>query len=152
MNTDILNVRHEQRPVGKLWRNTTAAIGFLYDPEWTISGFAISRSLPITVRKFAPEQGAAWRWFANLLPEGAVREQIVRDLRLPNTAWTSCIAYVSALRDSLHGRASLHQIPSAAEAGFQSVPQGEASCFAAALLRFLVQTPDNLINGNGGGQ
>ena len=83
---DILNVWHEQRLVGQLWRNTSGAIGFRYDPAWiTGGGFAVSRSLPLAVREFAPEEGTAQRWFANLLPEGAVREHIVRDLKLPNT-------------------------------------------------------------------
>ncbi len=72
--------------VGQLWRSTTGAIGFRYDPEWiTGGGFAVSRSLPLAVREFGPEEGTAQRWFANLLPEGAVREHIVRDLKLPNT-------------------------------------------------------------------
>lgn len=82
---DSLNVWHEQRLVGQLWRNTTGAIGFRYDHEWITGGFAVSRSLPLAVREFAPEEGTAQRWFANLLPEGAVREHIVRDLKLPNT-------------------------------------------------------------------
>ncbi len=81
-----LNVWHEQRQVGRLWRHTTQAIGFRYDPEWIADGgFAISRSLPLAVREFAPEEGIAQRWFANLLPEGTVREHIVRELELPNT-------------------------------------------------------------------
>lgn len=82
---DILNVWHEQRLVGQLWRNTTGAIGFRYDHEWITGGFAVSRSLPLAVQEFAPEEGTAQLWFANLLPEGAVREHIVRDLKLPNT-------------------------------------------------------------------
>ncbi len=83
---DILNVWHEQSLVGQLWRNTTGAIGFRYDPAWIAGGgFAMSRSLPLAAREFAPEEGTAQRWFANLLPEGAVREHIVRDLKLPNT-------------------------------------------------------------------
>jgi serine/threonine-protein kinase HipA len=45
----------------------------------------VSRSLPTAAREFAPEAGVAHRFFANLLPEGAVREHIVRDLKLPNT-------------------------------------------------------------------
>lgn len=45
----------------------------------------MSRSLPLTTHEFAPEEGHAQRWFANLLPEGGVREHIVRDLKLPNT-------------------------------------------------------------------
>ena len=82
---DILNVWHEQSLVGQLWRNTPGAIGFRYDPDWITSGFAVSRSLPLAVREFAQEEGTAQLWFANLLPEGAVREHIVRDLKLPNT-------------------------------------------------------------------
>jgi len=83
---DSLNLWHEQRLVGQLWRNPVGAIGFRYDPAWiTGGGFAVSRSLPLVSREFAPEDGIAHRFFANLLPEGAVRENIVRDLKLPNT-------------------------------------------------------------------
>lgn len=83
---DTLNVWHAQRLVGRLWRDTTGAIGFRYDLEWTTGGgFAVSRSLPLRADEFAPEIGVAHRFFANLLPEGAVREHIVRDLKLPNT-------------------------------------------------------------------
>ncbi|MFZ5620744.1 MAG: type II toxin-antitoxin system HipA family toxin [Pseudomonadota bacterium] len=83
---DTLNVWREQRLVGQLWRNTIGAIGFRYDPAWIDSGgFAVSRSLPLAAGEFAPEAGVAHRFFANLLPEGAVRDHIVRDLKLPNT-------------------------------------------------------------------
>jgi serine/threonine-protein kinase HipA len=64
---DALNVWHEQRLVGQLWRDTTRVIGFRYDPEWSASGgFAVSRSLPLAAGKFAPETGIAHRFFANL--------------------------------------------------------------------------------------
>ncbi len=83
---DTLNLWCEQRRVGQLWRNPTGAIGFRYDPEWIPGGgFAVSHSLPLGMGEFAPEEGIAQRWFANLLPEGTVREHIVRDLKLPNT-------------------------------------------------------------------
>ncbi len=83
---DALNVWHEQRMVGVLRRNPVGAVGFYYDPDWIKGGgFAVSRSLPLAARGFAPEEGRAHRWFANLLPEGSVRERIVRDLKLPNT-------------------------------------------------------------------
>ena len=85
-DADTLNLWQEQRRVGELWRNSVGAIGFRYDPEWIVGGgFAVSRSLPLATREFAPEDSTAQRWFANLLPEGAVREHIVRDLKLPNT-------------------------------------------------------------------
>ncbi len=83
---DTLNLWHEQQLVGQLWRNPAGAIGFRYDPAWiTGGGFAVSRSLPLAVGEFAPEAGISHRFFANLLPEAAVREHIVRDLKLPNT-------------------------------------------------------------------
>jgi serine/threonine-protein kinase HipA len=74
-DSDILSVWHEQRLVGQLWRNTASAIGFRYDPEWSVSGgFAVSRSLPLAASEFAPDTGIAHRFFANLLPEGSVPE------------------------------------------------------------------------------
>ncbi len=83
---DLLNVWYEQRLVGQLWRNATGILGFRYDPAWAPNGgFAISRSLPLTAQEFPPESGIPQRWFANLLPEGSVREHIARDLKLPNT-------------------------------------------------------------------
>ena len=55
---DRLNVWHEQRLVGELWRNQIGAIGFRYAPEWSAgSGFAVSHSLPLADREFAPEEG-----------------------------------------------------------------------------------------------
>jgi serine/threonine-protein kinase HipA len=83
---DALNAWHEQRVIGVLRRNPAGAFGFDYEPDWIEGGgFAVSRSLPLAARRFAPEEGSAQRWFANLLPEGSVRERIVRDLKLPNT-------------------------------------------------------------------
>jgi len=86
IDPDALNVWHEQRLVGYLWRTPVGAIGFRYDPEWiTAGGFAISHTLPLSSDEFAAEGALAHRFFANLLPEGGVREHIVRDLKIPNT-------------------------------------------------------------------
>ena len=83
---DALNVWNNQRLVGHLWRNATGAIGFRYDLQWsTRGGFAVSHTLPLGNDDFTPEQSVAHRFFANLLPEGGVREQIVRDLKISNT-------------------------------------------------------------------
>jgi serine/threonine-protein kinase HipA len=83
---DSLNLWHEQQLVGQLWRNPTGTIGFRYDRAWVAGGgFAVSRSLPLAAGEFAPEAGISHHFFANLLPEAAVREHIVRDLKLPNT-------------------------------------------------------------------
>lgn len=83
---DTLNLWHEQRLVGQLWRNTAGVIGFRYSLEWGADGgFSVSRLLPLTADEFAPETGVAHRFFSNLLPEGKVREHIVRGLKLPDT-------------------------------------------------------------------
>ena len=80
-----LHVWHQRRQIGILWRNTSGAMGFRYAPDWVTSGFAISHSMPLALDEYSPDQGIAHRFFANLLPEGGAREQIVRDLKLPNT-------------------------------------------------------------------
>ncbi len=86
IDPDALNVWNEQRLVGYLWRNRIGYIGFRYDPAWiTTGGFAVSCTLPLTTDDFVPEDGVAHRFFANLLPEGGVRDHIVRDLKIPNT-------------------------------------------------------------------
>ena len=88
---DRLNVWHEERLLGVLWRDGQRRIGFRYDKSWTApEGFAISRSLPLpqqaqASQEFSPQQDIAHRFFANLLPEGNVRERVVRDLKVPNT-------------------------------------------------------------------
>ena len=85
-DADALKVWSDQRLVGHLWRNPTGAMGFRYDPEWIAQGgFAVSHTLPLGNGDFTPEDSVAHRFFANLLPEGGVREQIVRDLKLSNT-------------------------------------------------------------------
>jgi len=84
--SDRLAVWYEHRIVGELWRNATGAIGFRYAHDWLESdGFAISCSMPLGSQEFPPETGTAHRWFANLLPEGRVRGQIARDLKLPDS-------------------------------------------------------------------
>jgi len=83
---DTLYVWHEQQCLGLLWRDELNRLGFRYTEEWLDhGGFPVSQSLPLTAEPFLPEHSTAHRFFVNLLPEGAVREQIVRDLKLPQT-------------------------------------------------------------------
>ncbi|MEJ2446134.1 MAG: type II toxin-antitoxin system HipA family toxin [Exilibacterium sp.] len=86
LDPDGLNVWSDQQLVGYLWRNTQGQIGFRYEEDWlTQGGFAVSHTLPLRHEDFTPEEGLAHRFFANLLPEGGVRDQIVRDLKIANT-------------------------------------------------------------------
>ncbi len=83
---DSLNVWFEDHLVGRIWRNPTGAIAFRYESAWLKSGgFPISRSLPPAQSKHTSADNLAHRFFANLLPEGGAREQIVQDLKIPNT-------------------------------------------------------------------
>lgn len=81
-----LVVWHERRRVGQLQRDDSGRMAFAYDPEWRArGGFAISHSMPLSQAEFSAASGLAHRWFANLLPEEAVRQRLVRDLKLPDT-------------------------------------------------------------------
>ena len=71
--------------VGRLRRDAGGRMGFEYAVDWRRDGFAISCCLPLQGERFDAEDGAAHRFFANLLPEGEARERIVRTLRIPNT-------------------------------------------------------------------
>jgi serine/threonine-protein kinase HipA len=62
------------------------SIGFRYESDWiNTGGFAVSRTLPLATEDFSAEDSIAHRFFANMLPEGGVREHIVRDLKISNT-------------------------------------------------------------------
>ena len=84
---DKLHVWYEDCLVGFLRRNATNQIGFQYCDDWLSGshGFAISISLPLSADPYQPEDALAHRFFANLLPEGRVRENIMRDLKIPDS-------------------------------------------------------------------
>ena len=84
---DTLHVWYGEKLVGLLRRNATNQVGFQYCDGWLAgpSGFAISISLPLSPDPYQPEDALAHRFFANLLPEGRVRENIVRDLKIPDS-------------------------------------------------------------------
>jgi serine/threonine-protein kinase HipA len=84
IDPDGLNVWCEQKLLGFLWRNRQGQIGFRYADEWlNDSGrFPLSVTLPLTNEDYAPDTGIAHSYFANLLPEGGARNQIVRDLKI----------------------------------------------------------------------
>ncbi len=82
---DRLDVWHEQRLVGRLWRGRDG-IGFRYDERWVErDGFPVSLSLPFGDGGSFKEGEKAHSFFANLLPEGDYRERIVDALKIPDT-------------------------------------------------------------------
>jgi serine/threonine-protein kinase HipA len=84
IDPDGLNVWCGQELIGYLWRNQQGQIGFNYESRWLDSpeSFALSVTLPLWDGEYKPEDGLAHRFFANLLPEGGARDQIVRDLKI----------------------------------------------------------------------
>jgi len=84
---DELNLWHEQQLVGYLWRNDLDRIGFRYDEDWLVTQpqFPISLQLPLRENEFSPDDGIAHRFFANLLPEGQARANIVSSLKISNS-------------------------------------------------------------------
>ena len=83
---DLLSVWYRDRLVGRLSRDSTNRMGFRYDEGWLASGgFAVSVSMPLTEEAFAPADGVAHRFFANLLPEGEARRHIVIESRVPDS-------------------------------------------------------------------
>lgn len=72
--SDSIRLEFEGRVVGWLTREH-----FTYETAWIEKGFPLSHSLPLTETRFGKP---ALNWFANLLPEGATRERIARNLRL----------------------------------------------------------------------
>jgi serine/threonine-protein kinase HipA len=80
--TGSLGVWYGERRVGALLRQRSGGIRFTYAASWLEdpAGFAISVSLPLEASPSHPP--AAHAFFANLLPEGRVREAVARQLGL----------------------------------------------------------------------
>lgn len=87
IDPDGLNVWSGQSLVGYLQRNHLGQLSFNYDDEWLVAQerFALSVTLPLQEEEFSPEDGLAHRFFANLLPEGNAREQVVRGLKISDS-------------------------------------------------------------------
>lgn len=130
IDPDTLHVWNEQRLVGYLWRNPIGTIGFRYDTDWvTGGGFAISRTLPLGGDDFAAEDSVAHRFFANLLPEGGVRDRIVHDPKIPNTDFD----LLCAIGGECAGALSILPVerrPSG-ELGYRPIPEAELAELAA---------------------
>ncbi len=82
--SDRLYVHYRQQLVGCITQSVSRGMHFEYDASWlgSTSSFPISLSMPLN-GSFG--ETASDHYFANLLPEGNVREQICKSLRIsPN--------------------------------------------------------------------
>lgn len=79
---DRLGVYFDQRLVGGVTVDESGRFSFEYDETWIAlpDSFAISQSLPLEAGKH--EEGAGHAFFANLLPDGHVRQLVARRLGL----------------------------------------------------------------------
>jgi serine/threonine-protein kinase HipA len=79
---DRLGVYFDQRLVGGVTVDESGRFSFEYDESWIAlpDSFAISQSLPLEAGKH--EEGAGHAFFANLLPDGHVRQLVARRLGL----------------------------------------------------------------------
>ena len=71
----MLPVYYENQLAGQI-AEATAGVSFTYDPAWKLAptNFSISLTMPICETEYASEVAAPW--FANLLPEDRILEQI----------------------------------------------------------------------------
>ena len=130
LDPDGLNVWCDQRLVGYLWRNIQGLLGFRYEEQWLVQGgFAVSHTLPLRHEDFAPEQGLAHRFFANLLPEGGVRDRIARDLKIPNTDFDLLRAIGGECAGALSILQTEHQPP--AEYDYHKISDEELTTLVA---------------------
>jgi serine/threonine-protein kinase HipA len=88
--TNTLNLWYEKQLVGTLWNNELDRIGFCYSDDWLASEtrFPISLQLPLQAIEFPADEGKAHRFFANLLPEGQARAQIINDLKITDSDYS----------------------------------------------------------------
>ncbi len=86
-DTNELNLWYEEQLVGYLWKNDLDRIGFHYDNDWLMeeSSFPISLQIPLIEDEFLPDEGIAHRFFANLLPEGLARTNIIKSLKIADS-------------------------------------------------------------------
>lgn len=75
-----LDVRYNERLVGKLFQDESGKMLFQYDNDWISNGFAISMSLPLRNNMFSESECRPF--FEGLLPEGNIRNEIARNLKV----------------------------------------------------------------------
>jgi serine/threonine-protein kinase HipA len=77
-----LNVFYRDQACGRLWLDESRRFVFAYNPEWLRQpeSFPLSLSLPLRPEVYADD--AAHPFFANLLPEGELRQLIAKQLHV----------------------------------------------------------------------
>jgi serine/threonine-protein kinase HipA len=106
---DQLGVYFEARIVGDLAVDDSGRFSFTYAESWIAdpASFAISQSLPLSA---APTQtGAGHAFFANLLPDGRIRELVARHLGLSES---NDFALLDALGGECAGALVISRAPS----------------------------------------
>lgn len=113
---DTLTVWIGNYLVGELKRISYRQFDFRYSQNWIKqSGYAISQTLPLRDEIFSGEDNVAQRFFGNLLPEGAVRNRIIRDHKIPDADFDllraiggECAGALSILQNDQQPNGNLH--------------------------------------------
>lgn len=137
--SDRLDVRYGQQVVGQITVGSQGLMEFAYDPEWLVApnAFPISASLPWDVPFPA---AAGHHFFANLLPEADVRQQICaalgisvgNDFQLLKAIGGECAGALCV--DNNHAKANSSSVPSyepISEQQLQSWAVGKRNVFSA---------------------
>lgn len=75
-----LDVRYDERLVGKFFQDESGKMLFQYDNDWISNGLAISMSLPLRNNMFSESECRPF--FEGLLPEGNICNEIARNLKV----------------------------------------------------------------------
>ena len=131
---DRLGVYFDRRPVGELTLDDSGRFTFVYVESWLAAadGFAISRSLPLATGSV--EAGAGHAFFANLLPEGRVRQLVARRLGLTES---NDFALLDALGGECAGALVIaRSVPEPARPSYRPIDEGELAARAGRGLVF----------------
>lgn len=103
----VLYVFYEDKLVGTFSNDPDDTSVFAYAPDWMENrGFPISLSLPLREEPYV--SGPAKRFFANLLPEGNLRQLVTRRLGLSED---NDFSLLSAIGGECAGALTLHTTP-----------------------------------------
>jgi serine/threonine-protein kinase HipA len=126
---DRLGVYFEARIVGDLAVDDSGRFSFSYAESWRAdpASFAISQSLPL--HEAAPGSAAGHAFFANLLPDGRIRELVARHLGLSES---NDFALLDALGGECAGALVISRAPPApTKHAYRALDEGEVAELAS---------------------
>ncbi|MDR2781864.1 MAG: type II toxin-antitoxin system HipA family toxin [Holosporaceae bacterium] len=115
-----LEVKYNGCIVGSLFQDESGRMSFQYDGQWLKEGFAISISLPLQNEIFSEQKCRPF--FEGLLPEGAIRDEIARNLGVSSK---SDFALLREIGGDCAGAISVGGSKEASSNGYKELLKGE---------------------------